>query len=186
MKKIIYMLFVVCNLFIAQIYADTVIGKRCYRIEPANAPADNATEYVWVVEKGAVGSGIFDFVGYHKDAAGLRTPINGTSYRVYDAFGLATYDRYSYGALGQVAQEISYANSLGNVQAMYNMSAHSDIFYSHSVLHDDGFGGTTGTFRVDDWNHSITGTVQHLTPVSATVGFGIQPGIIYSITCSGY
>ena len=161
----------------AQVNADTVIGERCYAIEPAGAPQDNGIEKLYVVERGAAGSGIFDSVGYHQDLAGLRTPIHVTSIRVIDSVtGIVQYNRVAFGVLGDIAREIAYAN-LNNVYAMFYFAHSLATFVSYSTLVDDQAGNVRGTFRTDVWSHDFS-------TVRAGPAFNTLPGVIYSIPCN--
>jgi hypothetical protein len=175
MKLLITIFFIVIY---AQVNADTVIGERCYAVEPHGAPQDNGTEKLYVVERGVAGSGIFDSVGYHQDLAGLRTPIHVTSIRVIDSVtGAIQYNRVAFGVLGDVSREISYAN-LGNVYAMFYFAHNMANFVSYSTLVDDQAGNVRGTFRTDVWHHDLP-------TVEVVPAFNAQPwGVIYSITCS--
>lgn len=157
--------------------ADQIIGERCYQVEPFNAPQDNATERLYIVERGNVGSGVFDSVGYHEDLAGIRTPIHATSIRIIDRVtGDVSYNRIAYGILGNVRAELEFAEA-GEVFDMAQMEHdRMALFISNSVLTDKGSGRLAGSFRASVWHHDFK-EVETVSLVNAGAG------VIYSISC---
>jgi hypothetical protein len=155
--------------------ADTLVGERCYAIEPAGSEMESGIEDVAVYERGDLGSGIFDAIGFFENESGVRTPIVATSYRVDDGDGHVFYNRISYGVLGNVNLLIALAQA-GNVFDMADVTPMMATYSRNSVLNDDGAGGLIGSFRTDIWHHDNDQV--EMTP-STTSG----PGIIYSIPC---
>ena len=162
--KFAVFIFLICTINIT--YADD-IGKRCYQVVPPNAPSDIGIEVLWIKETSA---GVFNGSGYHQDLVNNRTPIHSTSFKNQ----LGTYDRFVYGSLGPVGQEIAYSE-VGDVEAISNMPSHSDIFFSHSVLIPDSDGNLQGTFRADDYYQT--------NQIYSKSGINDIPGTIYSISC---
>ena len=148
--------------------ASVPIGRLCYEINPPS-PQDNGIEVLWVTETFS-GSGVFNGTGYHQDLAANRTPIHSTSVRSKNG----TFNRFVYGSLGKVKEEIDYIY-LDDVEAMSDMPSHSDVFFSHSVLSLDANGALQGTFRADDYYQS--------NQIYTNSGINVPPGIIREIAC---
>jgi hypothetical protein len=173
MKNIIFILLLLPVLTMAE----TAVGVRCYSVEPALAPGDNATERMFVVERGDPGSGVFDSVGVHEDLQGIRTPIHATSRKLHDPItGAVSYSRAAYVVLGNIAEELELAQSL-DVEGMFNLSHKFCVVVSYSSLYDVGSGSVSGSFRADAFCHDSD------TVALGPSAFNTGPGLIYSVPC---
>ena len=178
MKKISMMIFCVAagySIMVAN--ADTVIGSRCYFIEPPNAPQDNAWEKMWVIERSRTPeeNRVFDSKGIHFDSNGVNTSMHATSELTIASDGTAVFTRFAFGVLGAIDEETEHAKR-GDAEAISDMESSIAIFTSQSTLHAIN-GRLEGTFVAQVWHHDF----DHVELYSGT---NESPGIIIGVPCS--